>query len=103
MAENQEGRSNEDLTEEASPYRLEEYRRKGMVAQSREVTALLALLATGAADARMAGGDPGRGHTLDPRRTHLVGVSPRGEPAPGGGRRAKRAPDRLGHGPRRES
>lgn len=45
MAENQEDRSSEDLTEEASPYRLEEYRRKGMVAQSKEVTGLLALMA----------------------------------------------------------
>jgi flagellar biosynthetic protein FlhB len=48
MAENQEGRSSEDLSDEVSPYRLEEYRRKGMVAQSREVTALLGLLAAGA-------------------------------------------------------
>ena len=40
MAENQEDRSREDLTEEASPYRIEEFRRKGMVAQSREVTGL---------------------------------------------------------------
>lgn len=42
-------RSKEDLTEEASPRRLEEYRNKGMVAQSRELTGLLALLATGVA------------------------------------------------------
>lgn len=48
MAENQEDRSREDLTEEASPYRLEEMRRKGQVAQSREVSAILALLAAGA-------------------------------------------------------
>src|ERR687883_548842 len=48
MAENQEDRSREDLTEEASPHRIEEFRRKGMVAQSREVSALLALLAAGA-------------------------------------------------------
>ncbi len=49
MAENQEDRSQEDLTEEASPYRLEEYRRKGIVAQSRELSGLAALLATGIA------------------------------------------------------
>lgn len=48
MAENQEDRSREDLTEEASPYRIEEFRRKGMVAQSREVSGLLALAATAA-------------------------------------------------------
>ncbi len=48
MAEGGEDRSREDLTEEVSPYRLEEYRRKGMVAQSREVSGLVALLATGA-------------------------------------------------------
>lgn len=45
MAENREDKSREDLTEEASPYRLEEYRRRGMVAQSKEVSGLLALLA----------------------------------------------------------
>lgn len=45
MAENQEDRSREDLTEEASPYRIEEYRRRGMVAQSKEVSGLLALIA----------------------------------------------------------
>lgn len=49
MAENQEDRSREDLTEEASPYRIEEYRRKGIVAQSREVTGMAALLAAGVA------------------------------------------------------
>jgi flagellar biosynthetic protein FlhB len=49
MAENQEDRSREDLTEEASPQRLEEFRQKGQVAQSREVTGLVALLAAGAA------------------------------------------------------
>jgi flagellar biosynthetic protein FlhB len=46
MAENQD-RSREDLTEDASPYRLEEARRKGQVAQSKEISGLLALLATG--------------------------------------------------------
>lgn len=48
MAENQEDRSTEDLSEEASQYRLEEYRRKGQVSQSREVSGLAALLAAGA-------------------------------------------------------
>ncbi len=47
MAENQEDRSTEDLSDEASPYRIEEMRRKGQVAQSREVTGLAALLAAG--------------------------------------------------------
>jgi len=47
MAENQnEDRSRDDLTEEASPHRMEEMRNKGQVAQSREVTGLIALLAT---------------------------------------------------------
>src|SRR5262249_32377123 len=50
MAENQGERSKEDLTEEASPYRLEEYRRKGIVSQSRAITGLCALMA-GAATA----------------------------------------------------
>jgi flagellar biosynthetic protein FlhB len=45
LAENQDERSREDLTEEASPQRIEEYRNKGMVAQSREMTGLVALLA----------------------------------------------------------
>lgn len=47
MAENQEDRSREDLTEEASPHRIEEYRQKGMVAQSRDISSLAVLLATG--------------------------------------------------------
>lgn len=45
MAENESERPREDLTEEASPYRIEEFRRKGIVAQSRELSGLLALLA----------------------------------------------------------
>lgn len=47
MADN-EDRSAEDLTEEASPHRLEEYRERGQVAQSRELSALMALLASAA-------------------------------------------------------
>lgn len=47
MAENQDDRSKEDLTEEASPHRVEEYRQKGIVAQSREISGLAALFATG--------------------------------------------------------
>ena len=46
MAEQKEDRAKEDLTEEASPYRIEEYRQKGMVAQSRELSGLVVLLAT---------------------------------------------------------
>jgi len=51
MAEQGDGeeRSTEDLTDEISTYRLEEYRRRGMVAQSRELTGLAVLLASGAA------------------------------------------------------
>jgi flagellar biosynthetic protein FlhB len=51
MAEQGDGeeRSSEDLTDEISTYRLEEYRRRGMVAQSRELTGLAVLLASGAA------------------------------------------------------
>ena len=49
MAEQQDERSREDLSEEASPYRLEEYRKQGRVAQSRELTGMLALLACGVA------------------------------------------------------
>ncbi len=47
MAEDKEDRSREDLTEEASPHRVEEYRKKGMVAQSRDITGLAVLLAAG--------------------------------------------------------
>jgi flagellar biosynthetic protein FlhB len=54
MAENQEDRSREDLTEEASPYRIEEFRRKGQVAQSKELSGMLALLAAGIAVYTMA-------------------------------------------------
>ena len=50
MAEQGDGdRSSEDLTDEVSSYRLEEYRRKGMVAQSKELTGLLVLVASAAA------------------------------------------------------
>src|SRR5271167_4758129 len=45
MAEQDQDRAREDLTEEASPYRVEEFRRRGQVAQSREITSLAALLA----------------------------------------------------------
>ena len=47
MAENQEDRSREDLTEDASPHRIEEYRNRGQVAQSKDITAVLALFAAG--------------------------------------------------------
>jgi flagellar biosynthetic protein FlhB len=50
----QEDRSREDLTEDASPYRIEEFRRKGQVAQSRELAGLAALLAAGVATYAMA-------------------------------------------------
>ncbi len=46
MAQDREEKSREDLTEEASPYRVEEYRRKGIVAQSKEVSAVAAFIAT---------------------------------------------------------
>lgn len=48
MADNQQDRNSEDLSEEASPYRVEEFRSKGQVAQSREVTGLFVLLCAGA-------------------------------------------------------
>ncbi len=47
MAENNEDRNPDDLSEEASPYRLEEYRKKGQVAQSKEIAALALFLASG--------------------------------------------------------
>jgi len=47
VAENDD-RSSEDLGEEISQYRLEESKRKGQVAQSRELTGMIALLASGA-------------------------------------------------------
>jgi len=47
MAENNDDRNLEDLSEQASPYRLEEYRKKGQVAQSREVVALAVAVACG--------------------------------------------------------
>ncbi len=47
MAENDKDRSSEDLSEEASPFRLEENRKRGIVSQSKEITGLLALLAVG--------------------------------------------------------
>jgi flagellar biosynthetic protein FlhB len=47
MAENNDDRNLEDLSEQASPYRLEEYRKKGQVAQSKELVALAVALASG--------------------------------------------------------
>jgi len=47
MAENNDDRNLEDLSEQASPYRLEEYRRKGQVAQSKELVALAVAMASG--------------------------------------------------------
>jgi flagellar biosynthetic protein FlhB len=61
VAEDQKERSREDLTEEASPHRLEEYRRRGIVSQSRELTALTAFLASGSALYAMC---PQMGHQL---------------------------------------
>jgi flagellar biosynthetic protein FlhB len=47
VAEN-EDRSSEDLGDEISQHRLEEFRQRGQVAQSRELTALMALMAAAA-------------------------------------------------------
>ena len=46
MSENQDERSREDLSEEVSQHRLQDYRRRGMVFQSRELTGLAILLVT---------------------------------------------------------
>lgn len=48
MAENQgrDDKDNEDLSEEASPYRLEQMRRQGKVSQSRELTGIFVLFGT---------------------------------------------------------
>ena len=47
MAENSEDRDPDDLSEEASPYRLEEQRKKGQVGQSKELVALFIAVACG--------------------------------------------------------
>ncbi len=47
MAENDEDRNPEDLSEDASPYRLEDFRRKGQVSQSKELVALFVAVASG--------------------------------------------------------
>lgn len=46
MAENQNERSTEDLLDEPSQTRIDDLREKGQVVQSREITSLLALLAS---------------------------------------------------------
>jgi flagellar biosynthetic protein FlhB len=56
MAENDEDRDTDDLSEEASPYRLEEFRRKGQVSQSKELVALFVAVACGVAVFAMAPG-----------------------------------------------
>jgi len=47
LADGDENRSRDDLSEEASPHRLEKFREEGKVAQSRELTGLLSLLGAG--------------------------------------------------------
>jgi len=49
LADNDESRDRDDLSEEASPYKIEEFRRKGKVAQSKELTGIIALMASGVA------------------------------------------------------
>lgn len=49
MAENENDQDREDLSDEPSQYRLEEFRKQGRVAQSRELNGMLALLAAGVA------------------------------------------------------
>lgn len=49
MAEEGQERRSEDLSDEPSPYKMEELRKKGRVAQSRELSSLLGLLAAGTA------------------------------------------------------
>jgi flagellar biosynthesis protein FlhB len=46
MAENQDDRSSDDLQDEPSQAKIDELRGKGQVAQSRELTAMLVLMAT---------------------------------------------------------
>jgi len=48
LAENQEDRSTEDLLDEPSQTKIDEYREKGQVSQSRELSGMLALLACAA-------------------------------------------------------
>jgi len=47
VPEDLENRSKENLTEDASPYRIEKYRKKGIVAQSRELNSIIGLLSVG--------------------------------------------------------
>lgn len=47
MAENNEDRNLDDLSEDASPTRLEEFRKKGQVSQSKELVALAVAIACG--------------------------------------------------------
>ena len=47
MAENNEDRSPEDLSDEPSAHRLEDFRKKGQVAQSKELVALGVAIACG--------------------------------------------------------
>lgn len=49
MPEAQEDRNAEDLSDEASPFREEKYRDEGKVAQSKELTGMVALLFSGVA------------------------------------------------------
>jgi flagellar biosynthetic protein FlhB len=46
VSENKEDRSSDDLTDDISQQRLEDYKRRGIVAQSKELSGMVALLAT---------------------------------------------------------
>jgi len=49
LAENQEDRNSDDLSDEPSAHKIEQMRKKGQVAQSRELTSIIALLISGTA------------------------------------------------------
>ncbi len=49
MADGENDQDREDLSDDPSPYRLEEFRKQGRVSQSRELNGMLALLAAGVA------------------------------------------------------
>ena len=56
MAENENDQDREDLSDEPSQYRLEEFRKQGRVSQSRELNGMMALLAAGVAAYMMSAG-----------------------------------------------
>jgi len=71
LADNQDERESDELSDEPSPHRQEEFRKKGRVAQSKELSAMVALFLTGTAMYMLS---TGMGNQLQALMTELFNV-----------------------------